>query len=135
MSERFVKERRENAIKATLIMEGRKAFPGWCIFPHQDIITHGIPDISWTGNRHTAWTELKYADPNFNSKGIQELNMLKLVRQGIWARYIIYYEVGTIKRTYLVHPHAIGLGFGDWLDVVDGHNHQWVIEKIRGAYK
>lgn len=129
------KEKAENKLKATLIEKGRVRLRGWTIFPHQDVITHGIPDISWSGNKLTSWTEVKHATPDFKARGIQELNLLRLSAQGLWARYVVYYEANGDKRTYIVHPQDIGKPMGSWLDFKFGHDHDWVIEEIRKAHQ
>lgn len=80
----------ENKLKAKVIELGRQAQPSWVWLPFQDRFKSGIPDLWVTGNNVTSIWEFKYADPDFESPGIQELTMKRLSAQCHRAYYIIF---------------------------------------------
>lgn len=119
----------EAQLKSELVLLARKMIPRYVIIRHEDVFTHGIPDISITGNKRISWLEVKLATPKFKSKGIQELTMLRLASAGI-AWYPVYYEVGDVRRVYRVHPSEIGKPIEEWKNFAEGFNHEWVIQEI-----
>lgn len=123
----------EATLKAALVKEAREALRGWVIIRHEDHFTHGIPDISFTGLGQTTWIEAKYANPKIKMKGIQELTMKRLAAAGR-AKFLIYWEKGSEKRTYLVDPADIGNPMESWTKFTDGFNHIWVVEYIKGDH-
>ena len=119
----------ETKLKAKLVEKLRKELPKFVIYTHQDMAS-GIPDLSINGNGRISWWELKFADPDFDSTGIQELDMLRLAANNVFAGYVIYEDIGGNQRTRIVHPKD----FRKWDtsgEVVKGINHDWVIEKIK----
>ena len=124
----------EAQLKGALIKEARILLPtSYVVIRHEDRFTHGLPDISVTGNRITSWWECKLANPNFSSKGIQELTMLRLMRSG-FAFYIVwvYNEIG--RYTYIVNPNDIGKPITEWTHSVEGFDHKWLVEEIRKVH-
>jgi len=99
------------------------------VIRHEDHLTHGIPDISVTGNKKTVWIEVKFGDPKFESRGIQELTMKRLALAGL-AFYVVYYQQLNERRVYIVHPNDIGKDFSEWSDFVPGFDHSWVFEEL-----
>jgi len=79
----------------------------------------------------TIWIEVKYADPDFDTKGIQELTMLRLRRAAYTAFYVIYRQTEE-QRTYIVYPEHIGEDFDNHQVSAPGFNHDWVIEYVKG---
>jgi hypothetical protein len=98
----------ESKLKSALLKQIKIDLPGFVALRHEDVRTAGIPDLSLTGYGRTTWWEFKYADPNFQSTGIQELTMLRLAATG-FARYVIWEERNGIKRTMIIHPKNIGV--------------------------
>lgn len=120
----------EATLKSELAKLARVVLAPWIIFRHEDKFTHGVPDFSITGNRRTSWLEAKFANPKFETKGIQELTMLRLAKNGI-AFYPVYSLVDGCKMTYLVHPSEIGKPRTTWSNCVEGFNHLWVLEEVK----
>lgn len=81
----------ETTLVGNLLKEARRELPHFTVFKHTDRFRHGVPDMSITGNNYTTWWEVKYADPTFDSTGIQELTMKRL-DSAAFARYIIFVE-------------------------------------------
>lgn len=82
--------------------------PRFIAFKHADRFTHGVPDVSLTGNDFTSWWEFKVADPTFDLPGIQELTCKRLDSYGFYCRFIIADE--TSDRLLVVRPREIA----DW---------------------
>ena len=80
----------EASLKQALVALMRAELAPFVIFRHEDRITSGIPDISVTGNRHTSWWEVKFANPDFKCPGIQELTALRLAAAGHACFFVIY---------------------------------------------
>ena len=125
----------EADLKSALVKTAREVLKSFVVIRHEDRFTHGIPDISFTGrpNRRTTWVEVKYANPGFACKGIQELTMSRLALAG-QAVFVVYWQRGTEKRTYLVDPQHIGKDVSEWTMFTDGFNHIWVLEHIKGLH-
>jgi hypothetical protein len=108
--------------------EHRKAI----VFRIEDRFTHGIPDfIIPTPRPSTLYIEVKYMNPYYRGKGIQELTMNRLALQGHPAFYVIYYERDDVKRTYIVDPRDIGKGVDEWNDYHEGFAHKWVSARLK----
>lgn len=118
----------EAALKGKLCDLIRKVKPRYVVLRLEDRFTHGIPDISITGNQRQSWWEVKKASPKFTGQGIQELTMLRLARQ-CEAFYLVYYEVKKEQRTYIIHPTKIGIPLED-LPYEEGFNHEHVLATI-----
>jgi hypothetical protein len=118
----------EGHLKEALVKKLREV-PSFVILRHEDSSTSGIPDISVTGRGATSWWEVKYGRPEFTSKGIQELTMLRLSRAGI-ANYIIYRETadGKTKQVSIARP--ANLHTKESWDTVLGFDHDWVVNEI-----
>lgn len=72
---------------------------------HEDIRLGGVPDLSVTGLGKTSWIEFKHGTPYFESPGNQELMMMRLAKNGYYARYLIWRErEGEGKTTNIVNP-------------------------------
>lgn len=119
----------EAILKGTLVDILRANLQGFVVIRHEDRFTHGIPDISVTGNKITTWWEVKYANPDFKSKGIQDLTLLRLHLAG-YANFIIYKDK-KVKRVYIVPPNLITFSTADWPNYAEGFNHLWVVEEVR----
>ena len=119
----------EAALKGDLVKRFRTRLPAAVILRHEDRFTHGIPDISITYGKRTIWLEVKLADPNFTSKGIQDLTMLRLANAG-FGWFVVYWTKNKEKRTYIVDPKDIGKPIEEWENYFDGFNHDWVVEFV-----
>lgn len=130
----------ETKLKEKLMIMAREQLSpdGFLPLRHEDSFSSGIPDITITGpfeRKITTWWEVKHAKPNFVSKGIQDLTMLRLARAGI-SFYIIYDQgKGDYERTLIVEPKNFGGWKEKYLEVATGFNHQFVIDFIRGVHK
>ena len=128
-----IMETTEAKLKTKLVEHLRKMYPGYVVLRHEDRFTFGIPDISVTGHGRTSWWEAKHANPDFESLGYQELTMLRLSAGG-YARYIIWEEIGDVKRTLIVHPKLLC----DWSSRHEsysvGFNHHWMGEQIQKVH-
>lgn len=122
-------EREENKYKAKLVEQFRKDEPEGVTLAHQDLRTGGVPDITHTNYGSTKWIECKHGNPNFDSKGIQELTMKRLAAKG-FARYVIWLEEadGTNKRTLIVHPNNLKSLVAE--ETYAGFNHRLVVDYI-----
>lgn len=121
---------KEHHLKAQLMLAFRTKAMGFLCFRHEDKMTHGIPDISVTGGKHTSWLEVKHANPDFPTKGQQELNMIRLERIGHYARYIIYDENKGDPRTLIVKPSKLGEWTSSFEYEHPGFNHAAVISRM-----
>lgn len=95
-------------------------------------MTHGIPDVSVTMNKRTSWWEVKYAAPDFDSLGIQELTLKRLSKTG-YAYYIVFETVPAGKRTYIVEPERLS----EWKSSPwswNGFNYDAVVAFIGGVH-
>jgi hypothetical protein len=119
----------ETPLKAKLTETLRKVFPRFIILRIENNASNAIPDIVATGNRITSWIEVKYADPDFRSKGDQELMMSRLGRQG-YALYVVFYEVGESRRTFIVDPTEIGKPIETWGNSMPGFDYYWVASQV-----
>lgn len=119
----------EATLKGALVTKIREQIPGAMVFRHEDHFTAGIPDISVTWRYRTSWWEVKFANPNFKSLGIQELTMLRLSRAGI-ANYIIYRELNRCQTVHIVEPSNLIIWEAAGSSTM-GFNHSWVIEKLK----
>ena len=103
----------ESKLKAALALRIRKHLPNAKVFCHEDMLTHGIPDISITYANRVVWLELKHVTDTkpFKSSGIQLVTCLQLAHAATcW--YIIYDEIQ--NRTLITHPQQIKTG--QWRD-------------------
>jgi hypothetical protein len=119
----------ESALKSTLVKLLRTELRTAVVLRIEDRFTSGIPDIVVVGNGVTSFWEVKYAHPNFASRGVQELTLLRLARAGI-ARYLVYSEIKGVKNTHILNPSDIT----NWQQVptsAPGFNHQFVLHAVR----
>jgi len=126
----------EAQLKTALMQYLRGALKRYVIIRHEDRFTHGIPDISATGEGVTSWIEVKHANPRFKTKGIQELTMLRLSRAGL-AFFVVYWEQDKHQKTFIVDPAHIGNPMVTWSNQVDGFSHQFVqsyLEELHHRY-
>lgn len=123
----------EANLKTILVQLARAQMKSFVVIRHEDRFTHGIPDITFTGMKLTTWIEVKHATPGFQSKGIQELTMLRLGVASS-AYYVVYWEKKLVRRTYIVEPSEIGKSWEEWTRYTDGFNHQWVLDFIKGVH-
>jgi hypothetical protein len=124
----------EAALKSKLVKEFRDSLPSYVTIRHEDRFTHGIPDISVTGNKRTTWIEVKYADPNFHFKGIQVKTLQDLARAG-FAFFLVYYDGPAGKLTFIVKPSDIEKSMTEWNDVAIGFNHNWIVSRVMENHK
>ncbi len=84
---------KEGEVNRRLVKALRKELPGAVVFKHADQITAGVPDISVTWRRRTAWVEVKVIrqGKTFQSRGLQDMMMHRLSLAG-HAFYVVYYE-------------------------------------------
>ena len=94
-------------------------------------MSHGMPDISVTGNGTTTWIEAKFANPKFDSKGIQELTMRRLASTS-HAFYVVWRMAknGEVS-THIVTPNDIGTDPDEWTDFTNGIDHIFVIDRLK----
>jgi hypothetical protein len=86
--------------------------PGYVVFKHSDRAKSGWPDFSIVGRGMCSQWEVKLADPDFESPGIQELTCQRLAVAG-YCRYIIFdYRIVSQPFTLIVHP----LNIQQWHD-------------------
>lgn len=123
----------EAKLKADLVHTVRQMFKKFVVERSEDRQIHGIPDINITGNKRNSRWEVKHANPGFECRGIQELMMIRLDLAG-YARFIVYWEKGEIKRTYIVKPSDIGKPIEEWDTFTEGFSHIWVVEAIRKVH-
>lgn len=120
----------EATLKSALVKELRTSCPFAVVLRHEDKITSGIPDMSFTDGGSTSWWEAKLANPGFKSKGIQELMMLRLGRRGK-AFYIIW----DIPRdfTFIVQPPDLSRYY-EGVTQIQGMHPRDVAPKIWGCH-
>jgi hypothetical protein len=123
----------EASLKGSLVAEGRTALTGYVVCRHEDRFTSGYPDISVDGNYRTSWWEVKFANPDFASTGIQELTMKRKARAAWFAGYIIYDSI--TKRVFIVHPDNLETWSSKFLERFPGYNHKAVVEYIRQVHE
>jgi len=121
----------ETILKSQLMKVIRDTLKGFVSFRLEETVRSGVPDIVLVGCGFTSWWEVKFADPDFTTTGIQELTMLRLSVAGI-ANYIIYSQVFDVQRTYIVHPKD----FACWQtrEWKKGFDHRWVAEQMRKCH-
>lgn len=97
----------ENKLKAKLVETARTVEPSWIWLPITERYKSGIPDLLVSGNHQTSFWELKFADPDFNSQGIQELTMRRLEIQSGRAFYVVFKDatqtIHLVKPSLLAH--------------------------------
>ena len=133
----------EKTLTSGLVETLRKGLPGAVVFNHADRVTAGIPDISVTWNGCRPWLEVKYANPDFEVKGIQKLTMQRLAAQGL-AWFVIYesklFEEPRVipgNHTFIVHPQYVVAGRKGILKLpsgfpfANGFDHQSVVDFLR----
>ena len=123
----------EATLKSAVCRKLRAALPDFVIERHEDKMTHGYPDLSVTGNKKCTRWEFKFANPDFESKGIQTHTMVRLARAG-YAWYIVYVNDKHGQRVFIVEPKDIRKPISEWrghIPTAEGFNHDWVIEKIK----
>ena len=121
----------ESKLLTPLLASLRKTLIWAVILKHADWVTAGIPDFSVTGYGLTSWWEMKYADPEFESSGVQELTCLRLGAAGL-CRYIIFDE-HPIKLTRIVEPQH----FKEWRSngiTAPGFDHHFVQQTIQDLH-
>jgi len=126
-------EMTEAVLKSELVKQARESLPKFVIQRHEDRITHGVPDISVDGNKVGSWIEVKFANPTFKTRGIQELTMSRLSR-ATHAYYVVYADVKGVRRTYIVEPEKIGSPMDEWGTYTTGFDHKWVVEYIKEVH-
>ena len=100
----------------------------------EDKFKSGTPDLVVNHNKESSWYEVKYADPEFDSEGIQELTMRRLDRSSFHARYIVYDESLGTKRVLIVHPRNIHRWSTHYELVIKGFNHRGVAQYIQRVH-
>jgi hypothetical protein len=123
----------EHTLVKQLLTLAREELKGYVIQKHNDRAKSGTPDISITGREFTSWWEVKYADPTFDSPGIQELTCMRLAVAG-YCRYLIYDNRYSMPTTGILHPNNIRNWTGkmdDYEWVRDGIAHKSFIEYVK----
>lgn len=120
---------KEQEPKAALSKYLRENLRGAVILRIEDHFTHGLPDTLIFWRQKGLAIEVKFADPDFKSKGIQELTMNRIALAS-FAFYVVYYCVNEVKRTYIVETKDIGLPIGEWDHFTEGFDHNFVAQEI-----
>lgn len=120
----------EAKLKAKLIKAIRTAHPDWVVIAHQEMTTHGVPDLSVTGFGRTTWLECKLAKPVLKSKGVQDVTCLKLEAAGRNCYYIVWYEAREYTETLIVKPSVVfeERWLKDYEVAKTGYDHTAVVE-------
>lgn len=121
----------ESSLKSALMRQVKLDLSGFVALRHEDVRTAGIPDLSLTGLGRTSWWEFKHTVNGFDSTGIQELTMLRLAAAG-YARYVVWEEKKSIKRTLIVHPKHLGDLVPEAFCV--GFDMRWLVEQVKKAH-
>jgi len=112
----------------------RKKFPSYLVWRIENSASNGLPDILIIPLKSlTLGLEVKYAKPDFKSKGDQELMMLRMAQRSL-AYYVVFYEVEKEKRTYIVYPKDIGKPLESWTNVRPGFAYDWVCSFVGEIY-
>jgi hypothetical protein len=94
----------ENEMNDRLRKKLEILLPDYLVMKHSDRAKSGWPDFSIVGRGVCSQWEVKLADPDFESPGIQELTCQRLSVLG-YCRYIIFdYREPTYPCTVIVHP-------------------------------
>lgn len=122
----------EATLKGALVKTLREVLDGFTILRHEDRFTSGIPDLSVSGMGRTSWYEVKFANPGFEMKGIQDLTLSRLSENGS-AHYIIYAKLPQGHFTYFTKPSEIN----DWKlsRRTPGFDHRWLAGQILAVHK
>jgi hypothetical protein len=100
----------ENDLNIRLRRKLEILLPGYIIMKHSDRAQSGWPDFSVVGRGMCSQWEVKLADPDFESPGIQELTCQRLAVAG-YCRYIIFdFRITESPCTSIVHP----VNIKDW---------------------
>lgn len=123
-------EMTERTLKTALVWNLADKMIGAVVLSHTGAINAGIPDLSITWNGKTTWLEVKYLNPKLSSRGIQELMLKRLAKQGS-AYYVIYQNINRRKRTGIVEPSQLATLGGLWRDEID---HGFVANFVRQTH-
>lgn len=135
----------EATLQRGLLKTLRKAFPGFVIFKHSEVIGTGVPDISVNGRGLTVWLEVKVARPKINAKGLQ-VEMMRRLARNCRVYYVVYHqfnlgELTDDRETLIVHPAFINLspstfctGANEVLARGSGFDHGVVINFLGSLY-
>lgn len=124
----------EATLKGALVKLVRQKYPSYVVERTEDKFTHGTPDLSITGNKINSRWEVKYANPHFKVKGIQELTMRRLAYAG-YAFFLIYWESRSgERRTIIVDPEHINLPVEQHGNYIKGFDHHWVAGNIHEVH-
>ncbi len=108
----------------------REMRPNAVVFKLADRFTIGVPDMCVTELGITSFWEVKLADPDFDSMGLQEFNALRLAKHGI-CYYIIYEKADlSPEMVYIVHPQQLKNWKTQAISAQKGFNHIWVCNFI-----
>lgn len=128
----------EKTLKSALMLELRRTLrhPRPVLFRHEDVFTHGVPDISATWRNGTSWWEAKYADPYLEDwRGVQWQMMKDLETNNPGrAFYIIWFKTVTTERTLIVAPSDMNEWTSKAIRTFTGFDHASVAEFIRGVH-
>ncbi|CAB4189997.1 hypothetical protein UFOVP1196_24 [uncultured Caudovirales phage] len=124
----------EATLKGRLMLALKEELPSAVCIRIEDKFKSGTPDLVVNHNKESSWYEVKYADPKFDSEGIQELTMRKLSLASFHARYIVYDESLGKKRVLIVHPVNIPRWSTHYEVALEGFNHRGVAQYIKGVH-
>lgn len=79
---------KESDAVGRLLKKLAEVMPGGVGFKHFDLVTAGVPDISWTWARRTAWIEVKL--DTTEPRPVQDVVMQRLGMQGT-ALYVAFF--------------------------------------------
>jgi len=131
----------EGTLSRELLARATSLLPGAVIFKHSDRFTSSMPDASVSWGR-TAWLEVKVSPcgesvrPHKNW-GLQLLTAMRLERATGLCWFVVYMERRGSKLIHIVRPRDMGAS-GAWSQsatIIVGHDHDSVVEFIRGALK
>ena len=130
----------EQTLKRGLMAEIKRVFPASVPLRHEDRFTSGIPDISLSLGGKTSWWEVKLADPQCKSKGIQQY-LCQRLNAASFCRYVIYQRGiprGRSKRpgrVVIVPPQYFEEWAKDGIVVSEnGFDHIEVVRYMAGAH-
>jgi hypothetical protein len=110
----------------------KKVIPAAIFLKHSDGATAGVPDFSVTWLGLTSWHEVKVADPEFMSQGVQELTCCRLAIQGC-CDYIIY---NTDPRSVsIVAPNSLANWSTDRILYLEGYDHVGIAAYIADLHR
>jgi hypothetical protein len=95
---------KESDAVGRLLKKLAEVMPGGVGFKHFDLVTAGVPDLSWTWAKRTLWIEVKL--DTVEARPIQEVIMTRLGARGI-ALYVAFFTFGQYLEQGKLGPHTL----------------------------